>query len=473
MVAGGVQLSYFLDITGDTTADDSAPDNVNDERFMTTESPQVPRTFFQYVRSIGPGIVIALTWLGAGDLVDSAVAGGNYGYALMWAMALGLFVRFVFVSIIAKYQLCNQHQESVLAGLKRIHPTVPIIVGLMALIFSHFYGAFSVKGAGQTTAGLFGFPLEQNWDEGFAVMWAVIGFIIVYQGAFFRIEKVALVLLAMLSVSLIGVALWAGPNPIAATRGLLLQIPENVGPYGVPLVVVSLIGAVGGSIANLLYPYFIQQKGWRGPQYRRLQLYDLAFGTLAVVLLNMAVWTIGAEILKPENIVVKELSDLTQLLTQALGPLGGPIFYAGAFAALFSTMVGNATGYGYMLTDISRLNDSKPVDHDEAKQFSKSRIYIGVAAWSMFSPLIWCLPDMPGFVFLTVVVNAATVIILPLLAAGLWYITAAKSCIGEKYGNNILENLLMLFLFILACWGAFVALYEVLSKIGLLPATSG
>ena len=54
---------------------------------------------------------------------------------------------------------------------------------------------------------------------------------------------------------------------------------------------------------------------------------------------------------------------------------------------------------------------------------------------------------MPGFVFLTVVVNAATVIILPLLAAGLWYITAAKSCIGEKYGNNILENLLMLFLF--------------------------
>ena len=76
---------------------------------MTTESPQVPRTFFQYVRSIGPGIVIALTWLGAGDLVDSAVAGGNYGYALMWAMALGLFVRFVFVSIIAKYQLCNQH----------------------------------------------------------------------------------------------------------------------------------------------------------------------------------------------------------------------------------------------------------------------------------------------------------------------------------------------------------------------------
>ena len=56
---------------------------------------------------------------GSGDLVDSSVAGGNYGYALMWALVLALFVRFVFVSIIAKYQLCNQHGENVLARPRR------------------------------------------------------------------------------------------------------------------------------------------------------------------------------------------------------------------------------------------------------------------------------------------------------------------------------------------------------------------
>tara|TARA_B100000809_G_scaffold253714_1_gene290023 strand:+ start:538 stop:996 length:459 start_codon:yes stop_codon:yes gene_type:complete len=114
----------------------------------------VPHTFWQYLGSLGPGIVIALTWLGAGDLVDTAVAGGSYGYALMWAMALALFVRFVFVSIIAKYHLCNQHGESVLAGLKRIHPSVPILVGIIALFFGHFYGSFLVKGVGETTAKL-------------------------------------------------------------------------------------------------------------------------------------------------------------------------------------------------------------------------------------------------------------------------------------------------------------------------------
>ena len=70
--------------------------------------PAIPQSFWQYVQSLGPGVVIALTWLGAGDLVNTAVAGGSYGYSLMWAMVLAIFVRFVLVSIIAKYQLCNQ-----------------------------------------------------------------------------------------------------------------------------------------------------------------------------------------------------------------------------------------------------------------------------------------------------------------------------------------------------------------------------
>lgn len=125
----------------------------------------IPVRFVEYVRSMGPRVVMALTWFAAGDLVDSAVSGGNYGYTLIWAMALSLIVRFLFVSIIAKYQLCNQHGESVLAGLRRIHPGIPLLVGLFALIFAHGYGSFSVKGAGETTAGLFGLDTTDTWDE--------------------------------------------------------------------------------------------------------------------------------------------------------------------------------------------------------------------------------------------------------------------------------------------------------------------
>ncbi len=50
------------------------------------------------------------------------VAGANYGYSLMWVLVLAIFMRFVLVSLIARYHLCNQHGESVIDGLCRLHP---------------------------------------------------------------------------------------------------------------------------------------------------------------------------------------------------------------------------------------------------------------------------------------------------------------------------------------------------------------
>jgi len=182
----------------------------------------------------------------------------------------------------------------------------------------------------------------------------------VFRGTYERAEKWCDVLLGMLRVSLIGVAVWGAPNPVAAAKGVfLLDLPKQQGPYSALLVVTSLIGAVGGSIANLLYPYFIQQQGWHGPAFRRVQHYDLAFGTAMIVALNLAVSTTGAEILNPRGVTVTDLDDLASLLTLVLGELGGPIFYLGVFAALYSSAIGNAIGYGYLCTDVVGVSRSK------------------------------------------------------------------------------------------------------------------
>ena len=73
----------------------------------SNSNQNIPNTFWGYVKSFGPGFVIVLTWLGSGDIVSAGVSGGNYGYALMWAMVFALLMRFFFVTTIAKYQLCD------------------------------------------------------------------------------------------------------------------------------------------------------------------------------------------------------------------------------------------------------------------------------------------------------------------------------------------------------------------------------
>lgn len=410
--------------------------------------PLVPKTFWQYVRSMGPGIVIALTWLGAGDLVDAAVAGGSYGYALMWAMMLALCVRFIFVSILAKYQLCNQHNESVMAGFQRIHPALPVFITIVAFVLGHFYGSYFVKGIGEASSALFNGGPPWAW----AIFWMCIAALLMFKGAFSRIEFIFYIFLAMLSISLIGVALWSGPSPVEAVKGVLLfAVPEDKGSFGVLLVVTSLIGAVGGSITNLFYPYFIKKKKWHGPQYRKLQLYDLAFGVCVLIILDLAVWTIGAEILHPTGATIHSIADLANLLKVALGPLGENILYLGVFGALFSSVIGDALGFGYLVEDAHSVRKGKERSDRPPEQ---TRIYKIVVIWTLFSPLIWMLPGSPGFVALTIIVNAAGVIVLPVLSGSIWYITSNKAFIGTTYKNKLWENGVLAFLFLLSLWAS-------------------
>lgn len=415
------------------------------------KAPAPPSGFRQHLSAIGPGVVVALTWLGAGDLVDSAVAGGNYGYTLMWAMALALFVRFVFVSIVAKYHLCNRRGESLLSGLKRVHRWMPLFVGVTGLVFGHIYGSFLVRGLGLASERLLGFGAPPAWSA----LWVTLAAVFVYRGLYRRLEVVFFVFLAMLSVSILGVAAWSGPDPAAAARGVLLfELPERQGSYGALLVVTSLIGAVGGSIANLMYPYFMQQKGWRGPRFRRLQLWDLGAGVGVLVFLNLAVWTIGAEVLHARGETIGSLDDLAKLLTVALGDLGAPIFYIGVFAAVYSSVIGLAMGFGYLFTDALRVHRATGAVAAEPFDAGASPAYRLVVAWCLFSPLAWSLPGAPDFIVLTLVGNAASVLVLPVLCGALWYITARGSLIGEEWRNRWWENGFLAALFVLSVWGA-------------------
>src|SRR5688572_681130 len=183
---------------------------------MTTPTvAEVPRSFREYLRSLGPGIIAVLTWLGAGDVVEAGVSGGNYGYALMWVVVVALLMRFLFVSLIAKYQLCNQHGEGVLDGLARLHRAYPPGLLIACVAMGHVYGAYMAVGVGEAWAKMTGVGSTWQW----AIGWTVPALVIAFRPVYKAVELVFKVLLALLSVSFIGVALWVGADPVAVLRG--------------------------------------------------------------------------------------------------------------------------------------------------------------------------------------------------------------------------------------------------------------
>jgi len=422
--------------------------------------PGVPRTLWEYLCSFGPGIVVVLTWLGAGDIVSSGIAGGNYGYSLMWVLVLSVMVRFVFVSLIAKYQLCNPRGESVLDGLARLHPWYAPFLALASVVMAHVYGAYMLVGCGETWVKLTGIGTTWQW----AMLWAIVALMLIFRPVYSRVELLFKIILAVLAASLLGTALWVGPNPIGIVRGAFtFSLPETVGPFGAMLVAVSMIGALGGSIMNLAYPYLLELKGWRGPAYRRVQMYDLFLAVVVMIVLNLAVWTLGAELVHGSDKAVEGLDDLATLLALVLGEPGRRLFFVGVFAAVFTSLVGIAmvlafiASHGYL-----RWRAGGQVVKQDYKSTS---IYRGMVIWALVSPLIWTLPGMPDFVTLTLVGNSIQVLLVPFLAGGLWWITASTRFIGPTYRNRWWENAVMAFLFVLSLWAAVGSVRSVVNAI--------
>lgn len=422
----------------------------------------LPRSFIQYIRSFGPGFVVVLTWLGAGDIVAAGVSGGNYGYALAWAIVLALAVRYAFVSLIARYQLCNPRGEGVLDGLVRFNRLYAPFLFIAVLIWGHLSCTFMLAGIGEISVDVLGVGNPFLWQ----IFWVAVVVSIVFRPIYKRAEWIFKVLMALLAVSFLGCALWVGFDPGALLKGVFaLEIPEQHGPFGASLVALGMIGAVGGSLVNLVYPYFLEQKGWKGPQYRRLQRYDFILAVVVMVLFNLAVWTLGAELVFGTDLTIGSIDDMAVLLGGVLGDAGRLMFLIGVFAAIFTSIVGAGLGLSCLGSHAWyrwRSKNNEPLDIE----YRSSKVYRYLALWIVVSPLIW--RGQAEFVSLTILANTFSVVMIPAIAGGIWWITAKGSFIGAQYRNRWWDNALMGFVFLLALYGAVEAVRSILIQLGLL-----
>ncbi|MDU4058230.1 MAG: Nramp family divalent metal transporter [Pseudomonas oryzihabitans] len=399
---------------------------------------------------LGPGIIAVLSWLGAGDLITSSVAGANYGYAMMWVLAVSLLLRFLIVNIIARFQLCNNRGMSILEGYAQLHPVFAWFMLGYALIMGHLTNAYMLKGAGEALATLL--HLDQPLLCSAAVVIAV--WLLVGRNFYALIEGVMKVLLAVMTLAFITLAVMSGPDLGGILRGTIgFSIPPDEGVHGALLVAVSVIGAVAGSIANFVHPYVMKEKGWTGPEHKRIQRNDLLFAVVVGIVINLAIWVVGVEILRPNGLQVNTLSDLGAALELFFGAGGWVIFFTGVFATLFASVVGKTTAFPMLITDA--LQHIRPERRERyGKTFHKDPAHKWFLLFILVTPLVWSLPGMPDFVTLTIGVNALNIVGLPVISLGLLIMSNQKSLLGDKYRNNWFENLALGFATLLAIWVA-------------------
>ena len=132
-------------------------------------------------------------------------------------------------------------------------------------------------------------------------------------------------------------------------------------------------------------------------------------------------------------------------MSTVLGEWGRVLFYAGIFAAIYTSILGHAAGLASLGTHAwLRWRGGTWSGTERLRHYP---LYRAIVVWCLLSPLLWTLPGMPDFVMLTLVANGAQVLLVPLLAGGLWWITADRRFIGEEFRTRPWENAVMALLF--------------------------
>ncbi len=103
--------------------------------------------------AIGPGLLVAATGVGAGDLATASIAGSKLGPAVLWAVVVGALLKLALTEGLTRWQLATG--ETLIAGtVRRLGRPVSLLFLVYLLIWTVFVGRALVSACGVTAQAL-------------------------------------------------------------------------------------------------------------------------------------------------------------------------------------------------------------------------------------------------------------------------------------------------------------------------------
>jgi Mn2+/Fe2+ NRAMP family transporter len=311
----------------------------------------------------GPGLLLAATGVGGGDLATATFVGGVLGTAVLWAIALGAFMKFVVTEGLARWQLATG--ETIIEGaVRRLGRVVVWIFLPYFLLWSFFVGSAQMSANGVSLHAII--PVFEDPANGkivFGVLSSLLGLAIVLRGGFrwFDVAMKICIGVMFVTVAITAVALWPGTG--AVVRGLLVPTIPRADAEAITWTV-SLIGGIGGTLTVLSYGYWLREEGRTSPDDLRACRIDLAASYFMMALFGILMVVVGQSV-KLEGEGTAMLVVLSDRLGEELGPAGKWLFLIGTFGAVFSSLLGVWQAAPYLFAECWRLGirrDERPVD---------------------------------------------------------------------------------------------------------------
>lgn len=417
-----------------------------------------------FLKIIGPGLLIAATGVGAGDLAGGAFAGSKLGMAVLWAVLLGAFFKYVITEGLARYQLATG--DTILEGLfNNYGKPVEIFFLIYLVVWSFAVGSAMISACGVAAHALF--PVMDTAVEG-KVFWGIIhsliGIAIVWRGNYESFEKLMMMLVGLMFFAVIVTAVFIKPDIVEIVKGLFIpRIPEYVNPDGDNQGVVwtlALMGGVGGTLTILSYGYWIREKGRNLTDFLKTCRLDLAAAYFVTALFGISMIIISSQIDLDKESSSKLVVTLAAKLKEIIGTTGSYVFLFGAWAAVFTSLLGVWQSVPYMFADfwVMFRRESKTINHAEVNTKGKPyRIYLLLLAFVPMLGLGY------KFVFIQKLYAVLGSLVIPFVALVLLLLNREKFV--KNFANRVTTTIVLLLIILLFIYIGLPKLLETLANI--------
>jgi Mn2+/Fe2+ NRAMP family transporter len=380
---------------------------------------------------LGPGLLVAATGIGAGDLATASFTGSILGTAILWAAVVGAFLKYVVTEGLARWQLATG--DTLLEGVvRRIGRPVGWFFLPYLVIWSFFVASALMSACGVTLHAMI--PLFDDPVHGkvvFGALASLVGLGLVLLGGYALFDKVMRVCIGVMFVTVIvtAVLLWPGTGQVL--KGLVVPAIPDAGGQGLGWTV-ALMGGIGGTLTVLCYGYWIREEGRTGADFLKTCRIDLAAGYVITALFGVAMVIIGSTI-EIEGRGATLLVRLSDQLVEPLGQAGKWLFLVGAAGAVFSSLLGVWQAVPYLFADTLGLLREDGKARADAAIDTRSPAYRGYLFALAIVPmagLFWSFQEIQK---LYAVIGAT---FIPLLAIALLVLNGRADWVGERFRNR-------------------------------------
>src|SRR5262245_2523183 len=381
--------------------------NINDPYQLRPEDViEPPKTFFDTLKRIGPGMMLAATIGGSAELIATTTLGAKVGYTAMWIIMLSCLIKPVVQAELGRYVIATGE-----TGLARFNQVPGPRAKVNWIVWA--WAAVTLMTMMQVGAMFGGVTQAMNLRIAtisvklWVVIFLAITLALLLGGGYERIERLAMVKVGLFTMLTFLAALLLIRMPQyfsweAFWGGFEFKLP---GAGFADAVAVFGITGVGAS-ELFMYPYWCVEKGYarfagrreasaewrhRARGWVRVMHTDIVATMIIYTVATVAFYLLGAGVLNGMKLVPKEgemISTLSNIYTQTLGPWSRWLFYAGAIVTLYGTIFAATAANSRVFADMLRLMGAFSADDAAARARYRNLFVILLTAIPVFMYLL-------------------------------------------------------------------------------------